>query len=1497
MQPQDIRLRLVIRRHGLPEVKLVWPCSCSEDLTISKVLEQVNEVVPLESGEWGLEDYAVELADGKGGTFECLHFQQVGRILKDEDQVLIRSLLTGDLKRRRLSGRHQISDDGRHLVDGLAFGRSWVRAPRDRPQIELPPRKRVRITYDAEDDDEEQEQFLLEASRSSRPEDLRSVRILDHHNDDEDDSQDYEDHPDDSTSMSEASPDRRPRIEDDSEEGEMDDYTDEEGNDGDLETELRLLREDAGSDDYDSHEEDDGDAEDEDTPDANLISTSTAEALMPSHMMPDTSIASTAIEPFSHVPVPALIQVFRPAFPVLSNTELALALMRANLNPRKAFMSLDMLYNSCLEFNQMMDISSRLLAPYFPVRFENGVVFASQADALQSISGQFVNEIDGRSKLLIEEVKEIEDSAEDSTMNGVSVFPTASNLIHQMSSDVASDSDFDSSEAEEDASGEEESESDSESDSSDDSLDNDSSSDEEGQGQTSDQPVAAPANGKSEDLSSNESSSDDDSDDSSGSDAENGAVDGHDVQGKSPSSSSDPSSSDSSDSDSTDESGSESEFESESESDSESESGSESGVEEISSKRPVQPQVQQQTVAATAARPDQVQPSGTPQPTGLTRTQKRNARRKRNKAFKELQSDQPGLATNGEGGAMSGDFLARKKALLDAILNETHDGDAVAGEAAEMEDAPHSDVPAAGEPQEMEMDAQNEGETEVSDPKEKLAKRHSRVDLGAGRRLVFGALGLKTPKSKADEQDIRNSLMKDVRPLVNPRAVQDGGSDANAAVPSDDKDEDPDAWREKIIYKAVECCHENMTLSEPPFPFVQRWDPQQKYDAMRKRKRASENYQADTSYDDSAYYYDDEVEEDHYARENRKKSKKKKGKSVSLQNGNASQDEQDVVLNYDEAPIKSSQFTDADDLPSLPKDVKTLPLLERGSAQPGMVITWNQLVMSKATKWQPEMLPITGLIVPGGEDDNIHVILARRDREDNERVYDEVTGERIYDKFEVPDLDEANEEEDTGFRSLQWAEMIEPRLLQRAPSDGAATVESEMPPRHVQVSEFQREEDALESRFSTGQVRAAIEDDLMHDSFGTQANLESISIQSGQRLPRLDQSMSEVQISTASNSFEHLGHLNSNNLSRAVDAHLEHALTVAANPQNAHSPNLNRWTEREGDAAADQEAELGNSLADAMAEEVSNSNTLTSKMTQRSEEEVEEGGDGEGGRGSSRSNEGASSMVSQSNAIIASSQFSIPSGRQPRTTYSIEEALQNETIIPETLPQLRETTPTPDNSKSQATPSSPSSSSPFPSLEQIFMSAQPTQSSGRRRETPSLSASQSLPVRDVEYEEAMRKLDEGNESDAPPAKKEEEDEVDSKLFPNATQPSLHTGLMDEGFPAAQISLSQSEKRIGDTSPFVIPAGSQVIILSSSPASSGGVPDEDNGAEYDGAGLGQRRGTLPTGPGWVRKGARHGRDTSNNQKRDTAATTSRTIRRRRSEKEHLSLAPLVSAITY
>lgn len=88
MSSANLRLRLTVRRHGVPDVRLIWPCNTEGDLTIAQLLMDINDVIPLESIDWGLEDYSLELSDGLGGSFECLHFQNVASTLKNEDQVL-----------------------------------------------------------------------------------------------------------------------------------------------------------------------------------------------------------------------------------------------------------------------------------------------------------------------------------------------------------------------------------------------------------------------------------------------------------------------------------------------------------------------------------------------------------------------------------------------------------------------------------------------------------------------------------------------------------------------------------------------------------------------------------------------------------------------------------------------------------------------------------------------------------------------------------------------------------------------------------------------------------------------------------------------------------------------------------------------------------------------------------------------------------------------------------------------------------------------------------------------------------------------------------------------------------------------------------------------------------------------------------------------------------------------------------------------------------------
>ncbi len=95
----------------------------------------------------------------------------------------IRPLQTLDLRFRKVSGRHQISADGKHLIDGVAFGRPFLRRAQ-RPAVRIPARKRRRITYDEDDEDAGEgvndHQLILQA-------DFDDGDASDDHSDDEND--------------------------------------------------------------------------------------------------------------------------------------------------------------------------------------------------------------------------------------------------------------------------------------------------------------------------------------------------------------------------------------------------------------------------------------------------------------------------------------------------------------------------------------------------------------------------------------------------------------------------------------------------------------------------------------------------------------------------------------------------------------------------------------------------------------------------------------------------------------------------------------------------------------------------------------------------------------------------------------------------------------------------------------------------------------------------------------------------------------------------------------------------------------------------------------------------------------------------------------------------------------------------------------------------------------------------------------------------------------
>ncbi|OAA34609.1 hypothetical protein NOR_08367 [Metarhizium rileyi] len=812
MSTQDLRLRLAVRRHGVPEVKLVWPCARTPGTTIANLLTQINEVVPLESSNWGLEDYAVELSDDQGRSYECLHFQLVSQILKDEDQVIIRSLLTDDIRRRRLSGRHQISTDGKHLVDGLAFGRPWMRTPRDRPSFELPPRKKARIEYQ-EMAEPDPEQLLLEgppgpvaASEAS----VQSMADDDNQYFNAKEAEDDEFEPDAATEQS---------ISEDSEDEVDVDYSP-----GELDKELQLL------------------GEDEDRRN-NQLTTS------------ENSLEQ--------------LGALRVAFPLLSFSTIENELLRQKQNMRSTYNALRRSTAPSLSFDDMMD------------RMVTGLLEQNKYSPVQPVAPSFFGQPQPASKPLIEEI--------DSEISETS---TSGSSDNDTSRDHLSDS---------------------------------------GENESDEKNSSCVAG----DSDSPDESSDKDTEESS-----------------------DDSSSDSDE--------------------------SQSGFQSHRETKPIQ-----QTSKCTSALPksEETAPYG-----GLSRTQKRNARRKRAKLLNGQDSTSTSALEDAE-------FLARKEALL-VTLSET------------LPEAANK-TQTLGNPH------------QISPARNDTSERRTRVDMGAGRRMLFGALGLKNPKSRADEERIKESLMKDIKPLNNAKISEvDNGRIIQEPV---EDDVNPDAWKTKITYRAVECCHEGMLLSEPPFPFVQRWDPQQQYGSMRKRKRESEAY-----YDDSHVEKGPSMSGKAAELSDKESDAKTRGSTTRGRDpfGNRVNGMKRAGGESQEAPDNGSNgFDDKTDLPALPEDLNSLATLEKGAAKEGMMITWKQCIMSKATQWQPVIASITGEVLPGGTETSLEVRLALRDRERKEKIYDE-RGQRVYDKFEVPDFEEDEEEPDDGRRVVSWDEMIEPKIMQ-----------------------------------------------------------------------------------------------------------------------------------------------------------------------------------------------------------------------------------------------------------------------------------------------------------------------------------------------------------------------------------------------------------------------------------------------------------------------------------
>lgn len=270
--------------------------------------------------------------------------------------------------------------------------------------------------------------------------------------------------------------------------------------------------------------------------------------------------------------------------------------------------------------------------------------------------------------------------------------------------------------------------------------------------------------------------------------------------------------------------------------------------------------------------------------------------------------------------------------------------------------------------------------------------RRSKLDLASSRRLLFGSLGLRVPKTKEDEDKLRAKIMANARSSTSKQELHTT------------QESDPDQsenWRDKIILKAAECWNEGVKLSEPPFPFIQRWYQSEGFERKstkgQKRKSRVSTATSESCRDENATGMDERVEK---------------------------------YLGHQTRPSGEELTSDLPDLPDLPRDLSTLEALAKDGAVPGSIIAFKQLEMSAATSWAPEISSYRTALISGISADGLMDLdLAQRDRKGNSKTYDELTGERVYGKFEMPDDDDDDDDDESGRLQLTFHELIEPKLI------------------------------------------------------------------------------------------------------------------------------------------------------------------------------------------------------------------------------------------------------------------------------------------------------------------------------------------------------------------------------------------------------------------------------------------------------------------------------------
>ncbi|TKA73149.1 hypothetical protein B0A49_03841 [Cryomyces minteri] len=1025
-----MRLRLSIRRHALPAVEILWNTGDEKtsSTTVAQFLEQVNEIVPLEAEQWGFEDYVVEITG-----YECLHFQKLENVCRDEDVVSIRPLQTSEVRARTLSGRYQISSDGKHLIDGIAFGRSYLRRP-DRPPIKIPPRKRRRVTHS--NDDEDEPLTIKEATVSQggvlsttfghmeRTEEYGNLLEFQRRSE-------HDDGP--------GEPSRkRKRVQ--FEDGRVN---------GGLEA-----------------EEDDED------------------------FVPGRSKAKRrAIATIDGGARPRTRSAEQPRNNGRQGLEL---LSLASDEEDEIDENFDIGTDSNSSTSDSSEHSTDEMTEARSEEDEEIVNMSSDSDSSEDTSS-FDDASDSDSSegtnVEIEKLISVRKSKARGSISDLGSSETTS-VSTASSESTSSSSDDEESSSQEEASSEGEVPSERDDSSSEDGPSEDEEPEEITSRFTNDQrstlhnvdvlradlqkgldavrlamyrPATSEAGKQyfqaTEDRASWECTNNSRkkkthklSKPLRNSVSLKNVLSKHNQERSNDLSSSD----------------------------APVQAETATGTESTGSS-----DTKWQSSSAVSSRPKTVR-AFVPPYHGKTATKSRNQRRKAAKKlnyFKKLNVLPPDATLEdlkkyskpeeemGDSDAHVGrtekssqevNFEARRQALLaaiasggveitrnrpDMIMNDAID-DNVVNIAVDM--------PAAGGSNDAAVnDGQNEGserETAVNEPllggtdeNEARKKRRMKLDVAGSRRLLFGSLGLRTPKTHEDSEKLRSRLMEQAKSKKYSTAIATTTDTAVSVTGADTLEEDAegdlDAWKCKIKLTAVECCDDHVQLSTPPFPFYQRWDPQQQNypcgPSGKKRKRNSKKYyqggQAET-YEP----YEPEYEEDEHVTLNYDdyEDERLPGADAGETFDDHKYDEDEMVDDQLMQEIDSAAAHETDDMPPLPEDMSTLPALQAADVKVGSVIAFKQLEVSAATQWSPKISDYRTARIEDMSDSTgeLHLTLAKRDRPQKE-VDEE--GNRVYEKFEMAGY-ESEEAEDDGVVAVQLHDLVEPKLVAAADRDGGS---------------------------------------------------------------------------------------------------------------------------------------------------------------------------------------------------------------------------------------------------------------------------------------------------------------------------------------------------------------------------------------------------------------------------------------------------------------------------